>query len=132
MSHIARIFISVPLQDGAPASLDDAQAKYLTRVMRLGEEATVRVFNGEDGEWICSLQVSGKKVAVVPVRQTRQQVQSLNLTLFFAPLKKTRTDFIIEKATELGVRSICPVFTEYTQATRTRADRMRLLAIEAA
>jgi len=132
MSHIARLYVDVPLQEGAEIALPEAQSKYLVRVMRMASGATVRAFNGRDGEWQCSLQVQGKSAALIPHAQTRAQVAVPDLTLIFAPIKKTRTDFIIEKATELGVRTICPVVTEYTQTHRVRTDRMRALAIEAA
>ena len=55
-----------------------------------------------------------------------------DLWLFFAPIKKVRTDFIVEKATELGVSKIVPVFTAFTNAERLRIDRLQAHAIEAA
>jgi len=51
---------------------------------------------------------------------------------FFAPIKKARTDFIVEKAVELGVRRICPVLTEFTNSERVRQDRLQAHAVEAA
>jgi len=132
MSHIARLFIEQPLQAGHAISLPEAQSKYLLRVMRLADGAQVRVFNGKDGEWRCSLSVDRKTAILRPERQTRDQVSSPPLTLLFSPVKKSRTDFIVEKATELGVSALHPVITDYTQSQRVRTDRMRLLAIEAA
>ena len=132
MSHIARIFVENPLKLDCDVELPASQGKYLTRVMRLTSGANVRAFNGEDGEWMCDLMVLGKSTYLKPLEKTRDQDQSLDLTLLFAPVKKARTDFIIEKATELGVRKIQPVITEYTQTQRVRTDRMRTLAIEAA
>ena len=132
MSHIARLYVDQPLQNAHPVPLEDAQGKYLTRVMRLSSGDAVRAFNGRDGEWHCALSVSGKTVSLMPKSQTRAQTHAPNLTLLFAPIKKARTDFIIEKATELGVRTIQPVFTEFTQASRVRIDRFQSLAIEAA
>ncbi len=132
MSHIARIYVEDALEAGVAILLPEAQGKYLTRVMRLAEGAKIRVFNGQDGEWSAEISLSGKKVSVRPTAQSRQQESALGLTLLFAPIKKSRTDFIVEKATELGVRKIMPVITDYTQSNRVRTDRMRLLAIEAA
>lgn len=131
MSHIARLYVSQPLQEAQAIPLDDAQAKYLIRVMRLNSGAIVRAFNGRDGEWQCELIASGKSGSLVPITQTRPQTRAPNLTLMFAPIKKARTDFIIEKAAELGVRTIQPVFTEFTQASRVRIDRFQTLAVEA-
>lgn len=132
MSHIARLFVDQPLASGTAVLLPDGQSKYLVRVMRLSDGATVRAFNGQDGEWRCRLEVRGKAASLVPEAQTRPQETSPDLTLLFAPVKKARTDFIIEKATELGVSAIQPVVTEYTQNNRVRTDRMTAQTIEAA
>lgn len=132
MSHIARLFVDVSLTQDQPVRLPDGQSKYLLRVMRLTDGAQVRAFNGEDGEWSCTLAVQGKNASLVPRTLSRAQEPCPDLTLIFAPVKKARTDFIVEKATELGVSAIQPVFTEYTQSQRIRSDRMRSLAIEAA
>ena len=132
MSHIARLYVDAALEECAEIRLPEAQSKYLLRVMRLSDGAQVRVFNGFDGEWACTLSVQGKSAVLKPQECLRAQEAGPDLTLFFAPIKKARTDFIVEKATELGVRAIQPVITEYTQTQRVRTDRMRALAIEAA
>ena len=66
------------------------------------------------------------------IKQTKPQINPPDLWLYFSPLKKTRTDFIIEKATELGVRKIIPIQTEHTNADRIRIDRLNAHAREAA
>ncbi|MFN3211597.1 MAG: 16S rRNA (uracil(1498)-N(3))-methyltransferase [Henriciella sp.] len=132
MSHIARLFVPEPLIAGQEINLPQDQSRYLTRVMRLQTGAIVRVFNGQDGEWRCVLAGSPKSVALVPERQMRSQIEGPDLQLLFAPIKKTRTDFIVEKATELGVSAIQPVFTDYCQTQRVRIDRFESLVIEAA
>lgn len=132
MSHIARLFVESPLRPEQPVDLGADQGRYLTRVMRLQPGSKVRAFNGQDGEWECELQGTPKSAVLNPLRQTRVQGTGTDLTLLFAPIKKARTDFIIEKATELGVSAIHPVLTEYTQTSRVRVDRFRSLAIEAA
>ncbi|MEO1642635.1 MAG: 16S rRNA (uracil(1498)-N(3))-methyltransferase [Pseudomonadota bacterium] len=132
MSHIARLFVESDLCEGVVAPLDEGQSKYLLRVMRLEDGAVLRAFNGRDGEWRSALRVSGKKASLEPLEQTRAQAAGLDLTLMFAPIKKARTDFIVEKASELGVRVLQPVMTEYTQSSRVRAHRLQSLVIEAA
>ncbi len=132
MSHIARIYINHPIEAGVAISLDDGQSRYLMKVMRLSDGAMVRAFNGSEGEWACTLSAQGKKAVITPDKQTREQETGPDLTLLFAPIRRTRTELIIEKATELGVKTIQPVTTEYTQFNRMRVDRMELLAIEAA
>lgn len=132
MSHSARLFTPEPLVEGQEIVLPADQSRYLTRVMRLEPGAIVRAFNGQDGEWQCKLSGSPKSAQLIPMKQTRQQSTGPDLSLLFAPIKKARTDFIVEKATELGVRSIQPVFTDYCQTNRVRIDRFESLAIEAA
>ena len=133
MSSVPRLFIDAALSSGEMVALSDNQANYILRVMRLGEGSPVRVFNGRDGEWRAAVvPQSGKRASIVPERQSRPQVETLDLTLFFAPLKKARTDFVVEKACELGVRRIQPVMTERTQSSRVRRDRLQSVVIEAA
>lgn len=132
MAHIPRIFTESDLSTEALIILPDAQSKYLTRVMRLTTGAAVRVFNGRDGEWHCLLQVSGKSAELRAIRQTRVQYTPPDLTLLFAPLKKARTDYVVEKASELGVCKIQPVITEFTQTSRVRTEKLQAVAVEAA
>ena len=133
MSSIPRLFVLSDLTREGYAALDEAQGKYLTRVLRLGAGAPVRVFNGRDGEWDAVIDtVEGRSVLLKVKAERRGQAAAPDLILLFAPLKKTRTDFVVEKATELGVSLIQPVMTEYTQSARVRADRLQKIALEAA
>lgn len=133
MSAIPRLFVSSDLARNGFAALDEAQAKYLTRVLRLGLGDHVRVFNGRDGEWEAEIDtIEGRSVLLKMNDRLKGQAATPDLVLLFAPLKKTRTDFVVEKATELGVCQIQPVITEWTQASRVRADRLQRIAVEAA
>lgn len=133
MSHIARLYIDQTLTAQARVPLDEAQSRYLLRVMRLSDGAMVRAFNATSGEWECTLSIEGKKALLTPTEQTRvPETVGPQLTLLFAPIRRNQTELIIEKATELGVATIQPVITEYTQHARLRVDRSQLIAIEAA
>ncbi len=134
MSSRPRLFVPTDLAAGGPVALDEGQSKYLFRVMRLQVGDEVRVFNGRHGEWLARVsEILGKSAGILKVEeQLRQQKKLTDLNLLFAPLKKTRTDFVVEKATELGVEVIQPVITEYTQSERVRTDRLSNLAMEAA
>ncbi|MAN66578.1 16S rRNA (uracil(1498)-N(3))-methyltransferase [uncultured Hyphomonas sp.] len=135
MSAIPRLFVSAILESSVPVRLEDDASKYLMRVMRLSQGDQLRVFNGRDGEWLCELAAPEGKVAIiVPVEQMREQVAAdgPHLTLLFAPVKKAETDFIVEKATELGVQAIKPVATQFTQTRTVRLDRFNKIALEAA
>lgn len=132
MAHIPRLFVEADLVESSDIALDEKQSGYLIRVMRLKSDSIARAFNGRDGEWQCTLTVAGKRASITPLKQLRPQTSVPELTLAFAPIKKDRTQFIVEKATELGVRSIIPVVTQYTQHARIKIDKLKLTAIEAA
>ncbi|MDP3263534.1 MAG: 16S rRNA (uracil(1498)-N(3))-methyltransferase [Tabrizicola sp.] len=128
-----RLYVEQPLGPGQAVRLSPDQTHYLTGVMRLGVGAAVLLFNGQDGEWRAALAEVGKRGAVaVCEAPTREQVMPPDLWLMFAPIKKARTDFIVEKAVELGVRRIMPVQTRHTNSERIRQDRLQAHAVEAA
>jgi 16S rRNA (uracil1498-N3)-methyltransferase len=109
------------------------QANYLFAVMRLAVGAAVHVFNGRDGEWRAEVVEAGRRSGrLQAMAQTAPQRDPPDLWLLFAPLKKARTDFIVEKATELGAARILPVQTRFTNADRIARDRLQAHAVEAA
>ena len=133
MSATPRLYVAPDLIEGGAVHLDGDQAHYLTRVMRLGVGDPVRVFNGRHGEWDASLSASTKSTATLQLGpRVREQAGVPDIWLLFAPLKKARTDFVVEKAVELGAAEIRPVLTERTDAETVRVDRLQRLAIEAA
>ncbi len=128
-----RLFLEQPLGEGQPLVLPAPAAHYLAAVMRMPQGAEVAVFNGRDGEWRARIEQLAKKAGALRcLRQTAPQTDPPDLWLLFAPLKKARTDFLVEKATELGVARIVPVGTAFTNAERVRRDRLQAHAVEAA
>lgn len=114
-------------------ALTPDQATYLFAVMRLGVGDAVRVFNGRDGEWRAEVVRAARRGGLLAcVEATRPQAMPPDLWLAFAPLKKVRTDFVVEKAVELGAARILPVQTRHTRADRIRQDRLQAHATEAA
>ncbi|WP_203294788.1 16S rRNA (uracil(1498)-N(3))-methyltransferase [Maricaulis parjimensis] len=133
MSTDPRLYVTQNLQSGQAIALPKEDAHYLINVMRRGEGDTVRLFNGRDGEWRARLVEASRKTAVLePVEQTREQIGVPDLWLLFAPVKRQKTDLIVEKATELGVARIAPVVTARTQSDRIKPERLQLIAKEAA
>ncbi|WP_226621956.1 16S rRNA (uracil(1498)-N(3))-methyltransferase [Alloyangia pacifica] len=133
MTAKVRLYVDDPLGAGQPVALEREQAHYLFSVMRLPVGAPVALFNGRDGEWLSEVSEAGKKGGTLTcVAQTRPQGTPPDLWLLFAPIKKARTDFIVEKAVELGVRRIVPVQTAFTNSERIRQDRLQAHAVEAA
>jgi len=128
-----RLHLDHQLERGACVALEAAQAHYLTKVMRLKPGAAVLVFNGRDGEWRAELAPPSRRtMSLVVVERTRQQPAPGNLHYLFAPLKRARLDYMVQKAVELGAARIQPVVTRHTQAERINLARMRANAIEAA
>ena len=128
-----RLFVACDLFAGAEVALEADQSHYLFTVMRQGAGARVAVFNGRDGEWSAEVVEPDRKAGRLVAREPgHPQRRPPDLWLLFAPIKKARTDFIVEKATELGVARILPVFTRQTSAGRLRLDRLRAHAVEAA
>jgi 16S rRNA (uracil1498-N3)-methyltransferase len=133
MSATPRLYVAPDLAEGAEITLDTDQAHYLTRVLRLTAGAPVRVFNGRDGEFDAAIVSIAKNSANLALsRRVRTQQAVPDLWLLFAPLKKARTDFLVEKAVELGVAQIQPVITERSDAETVRVDRLHRIAVEAA
>ncbi|NCB49008.1 MAG: 16S rRNA (uracil(1498)-N(3))-methyltransferase [Clostridia bacterium] len=129
-----RLFIESPLFLKAKISLNEKQNHYLFHVMRQKKGNELALFNGKDGEWIALIvEISKSKLIVECQKQSRFQKdeKSNALWLCFAPIKKENMDFIVQKATELGVEGLYPVVTQRTIA-KVNVSRMKLQAIEAA
>jgi 16S rRNA (uracil1498-N3)-methyltransferase len=128
-----RLFVPDDLGAGGVVALGRDQANYLVNVLRLHDGAGVHIFNGRDGEWLARLRREGRRDAslVIDVR-TRVQAGGPDLHYLFAPLKRSRLDYMVQKATELGAARLSPVLTRHTMAERVNLDRMRANVIEAA
>jgi len=130
---LPRLFVPGPLGPGISLELDAAQANYLGNVMRLkiGDEALL--FDGASGEWLAGVTDASKKRMTLSVeRRTRDQESVPDVWLAFAPVKRQGTDWLVEKATELGVARLIPVITQRTVVERVKLDRLEAIAIEAA
>jgi 16S rRNA (uracil1498-N3)-methyltransferase len=128
-----RLYVEGALDRGASVGLSRAQAHYLTGVMRLKTGGQVALFNGRDGEWRARIDGAGRGwCSLMAEEKLRDQAEEPDLWLLFAPVKRTRVDFIAQKATELGVSRLVPVFTRYTQVERVNVERLAANAVEAA
>ena len=128
-----RLFVDHTLGEAQSVPLNKDQTHYIFSVMRKSIGETILIFDGNNGEWEASIEEISKKSGVLfCIKQTKPQIMPPDLWLFFSPLKKVRTDFIVEKATELGVAKIIPVQTEHTNADRVKLSRLSAHAIEAA
>lgn len=133
MTVKTRLYVDQPLGEGNHVSLTREQAHYLFGVMRMSVGGAVALFNGSDGEWRGEIIEAGKRGGTLEcIAQSKALQLPPDLWLCFAPIKKTRTDFIVEKATEMGAAKLCPVQTEFTNSERIKQERLQAHAVEAA
>ena len=123
LRSLSRLFVAQPLREGATLELDPGQANYLGNV----------VFDGSSGEWLARIAEAGKKrMTLVVERRTREPETIPDVWIAFAPVKRAQTDWLVEKATELGAARLIPVMAQRTVAERVKLDRLESIAIEAA
>jgi len=128
-----RLYVEGRLASSGAVELEAGQAHYLRAVLRLGRGAAVVGFNAVDGEWLCRIAEVGKRRVWLTVkRQLRSPEPEHDLWLLFAPIKRARLDWLVEKATELGISALLPVWTARTQSERLNLERLRAHAVEAA
>ncbi len=132
-SSLPRLFVDQSLSEGLALTLDGPPANYLGAVLRLGPGAQVKLFDDRTGEWLAAIADAGKKRVTLSILQKlREREQVPDLWLLFAPIKRGRIDWVVEKATELGVARMVPVLTRRTIVDRVNTERLRAHAIEAA
>jgi 16S rRNA (uracil1498-N3)-methyltransferase len=113
-------------------TLERDQSNYLGNVLRLKAGDSILVFNGRDGEWLASISGRKRPDGLEIESRTRPQDRLPDLAYVFAPLKHARLDYMVQKAVEMGVSSLQPVLTRFTQVARVNGERMRANVIEAA
>lgn len=130
---LPRLFVRTELAEGGSVALEAGPANYLGNVLRLGPGAEMLLFDGISGEWLGRIVEAGKKrMTLMVVAQTRPLEEVPDVILAFAPVKRAQTDWLVEKATELGVAGLQPVMTRRTIAERVRLDRLEGISVEAA
>jgi 16S rRNA (uracil1498-N3)-methyltransferase len=127
-----RLFVDAALMPDQTVALARDQSNYLGNVLRLSAGDTILVFNGRDGEWQASISGRKRPDGLKIMAQTRPQDRLPDLAYVFAPLKHARLDYMVQKAVEMGVSSLQPVLTRFTQVSRVNGERMRANVIEAA
>lgn len=133
MSGEVRLYVEPSLGPDTHMAATEGHAHYLLNVMRARVGHQVLLFNGRDGEWLAAIGETSKRRCVFEcLRRTREQSDTPDIWLCFAPIKKTPADYLAQKATELGVRVLQPVTTRRTIVSRVNIERMRANAIEAA
>jgi 16S rRNA (uracil1498-N3)-methyltransferase len=128
-----RLYVTGNLGAAMTVALDEGQAHYLLHVLRAKAGDRLLLFNGRDGEWLAQIAQAGKRgVTAACLKQTQVQAGVPDIWLAFAPVKKTPSDYLVQKAAELGACVLLPVFTRRTIVSRINEERMAANAIEAA
>ncbi len=127
-----RLFVNEPYEKGQLLSLNPGQSHYVSHVMRGQGGDSIAVFNGRDGQWHAQIaSISKKSVTLELIQQTQAQKPSPDLWLAFAPIKN-KTELVVEKAVELGVSALLPVFTRHSVVRSINHEKLTAHAIEAA
>ncbi|HVU30355.1 MAG TPA: RsmE family RNA methyltransferase, partial [Sphingomicrobium sp.] len=130
---LPRLYVREALGPDLTIELGAHQANYLGNVLRLGAGRELLVFDGISGEWLATIMNASRKGMTLKIgHRTREPENMCDVWLAFAPVKRAQTDWLVEKATELGAARLTPVMTQRTIAGRVRIDRLESIAIEAA
>ena len=130
MSNI-RLFFSETLSADKIDKLDKSQSHYLTKVMRVKENEVFSLFN-KNGEWEAKiLKISKSIVEFQTTKQLRQKENNKELWLAFSPIKSNYQNFMIQKATELGVTKFLPIIFDRTVVRKMNKERLEKIIIEA-
>jgi len=133
MVNKIRMYVDDSFADSKNVSLSNKQTHYLINVMRCKPGDTLLIFNNYE-EWLAEIiHIQHRIYALqcLSLERTGDDDLSYGITLIFSPIKKERTDYIVEKATEMGVTSIIPVITEFTSRKNFNRQRLQMHAIEA-
>jgi 16S rRNA (uracil1498-N3)-methyltransferase len=132
-ASLPRLYVEQALSQDASLSLEGPAANYLANVLRLGAGARVKLFDDRTGEWLAGIVDAGRKrVSLTVLERLREREQVPDVWLLFAPIKRGRTDWLVEKATELGAARLVPVLTQRTIVDRLNLERLRAHSVEAA
>ena len=130
MSNI-RLFFLNSLSVNMNGKLDKSQSHYLTKVMRVNENEVFSLFNN-NGEWAAKiLRISKSIVEFKVIKKLRQKEKIKELWLAFSPIKSNYQNFMIQKATELGVTKFIPIIFERTIVRKINKERFEKIVIEA-
>ena len=131
MQKKIRIFLSERLEENNKIVLSKDQSHYISNVMRLKSGDELLLFNGIDGEFLGKVVGSEKKQTIIQVHaKQRDQSKPSNISLAFCPLKGQRLDFLIQKCTEVGLKSFIPVISDHTIVRNVNENRLKKIIIE--
>lgn len=132
-SHIPRLWLPQMAADSKICTIGDAaRVHHLRDVLRLKTGDKVFVFNDTAGEWLATVTNPQKNSLEVTLDEcTRRPITMPRLSIYFAPLKRQATEWMVEKTTELGATDFFPIITAHTQVREINSERLRAIALDA-
>jgi 16S rRNA (uracil1498-N3)-methyltransferase len=124
--RVSRVYIDEPLASGQNLQLDRDLSHYLGTVLRLKSGSDVRVFNGEDGEFLAGVSAQSRQGLELAIKDKLAEPETprLQLHLLLGLTRGDRMDFAIQKSTELGVTRISPFFSEFGEVRFKQSSRL--------
>jgi 16S rRNA (uracil1498-N3)-methyltransferase len=130
---VPRLHVAERLGAGRELRLAGDRAHYLRNVLRLRAGAELRLFNAVDGEWRASVASAGRhEIGLAVAERVRAPAAEPGPSLAFAPIRRNRLEWLVEKAVELGVARLVPILTQRTVVRPEGAGRLEAIAVEAA
>ncbi len=127
-----RLYVLDSLKTGLEVIISKQQSHYLVSVMRRKLSEKVILFNGKDGEFLSEITEANKNAVILKItNQTKLFKKCPDIQLFYCPVKNAKNEFIVQKATELGVSLIQPIICERSVKTKINKDKLKLVAMEA-
>ncbi len=127
-----RIYFPKKISLKQTVTITTKQLHYLINVMRKKKDDTLLIFNSVDGEYLAKIsQIYKKHIVLIVLKKIRNVETEIDLWILFAPVKKAPTEYIIQKATELGASKIFPIITDRTNIKQINLKRMQDIVIEA-
>jgi len=131
MQKKTRIFLSERLEENNKIVLSKDQSHYISNVMRLKSGDELLLFNGIDGEFLGKVAGNEQKQTTIQAHaKQRDQSRPSNISLAFCPIKGQRLDFLIQKCTEVGLKSFIPVISDHTIVRNVNENRLKKIIIE--
>jgi 16S rRNA (uracil1498-N3)-methyltransferase len=131
--QMTRLFTNEYLLNNAVVITNPLDVNYLSNVMRKKSGDKFLAFNQQDGEYLVEItSLNNKKFTLKPIEKIRDYKQEPELNLIFAPIKNSRIDFLLEKATELGVSKLTPIRTKHTVVDKINLNKWHIYVKEAA
>lgn len=130
--QITRLFVSDSLEKENIILSNSLDVNYLSNVMRKRIGHQLLIFNSKDGEYIAEIvEINHKKVSLKPIEKIREYKKEKELNLIFAPIKQARMNFLLEKATELGVTKLTPIKTKHSVVDKINFNKWYIYTKEA-